>query len=332
MTIKTYATKRLLLIIPTVVSVSFIVFILVYRSNLNILDALINPPIDIEVRFYANEIYGLEYPWYFQYWCWLKQVISGNLGFSILQGRDVTKHILTGIFNTLSYQAAALVLSFSIGIPAGVFSAVKQHSIVGKGIMKASLIGVSLPIFLVGPVIILSAQILGWIPEASTSSRLYLGDDISYIVEFYLQNLKYMMLLIFTMTIVTTGYITQKVRSSIITALREDFVIALRSKGLKDKTVICHHALKNAVPSVVKALIPLIAAMLGAAPLIESVFKWPGLGRYFLQAVIHCEQFVILGVVLLLGMHIVIAHAVCDIFSAWVNPGDMVPFHEDFSL
>ncbi|MGD2247734.1 MAG: ABC transporter permease [Candidatus Methanofastidiosia archaeon] len=331
MTIKAYAAKRLLLIIPTVVVVSFIVFIVVHHSIGNFIYAFVNPS-DPETIMYVRSLYRVDQPCYIQYFYWLKQIVSGNFGLSPWTGKNFSNTLLSAIPYTLSYHVVVLALSMVIGVPFGVVCAVKKYSKSSSFIMKLSFVCRSCPVVLLGPVIILvCAQIVGWLPEGGAHSAIYSGDTIVHTVGYYMDFLKHLVLPVFTLTIIGAAYIAHCTKSSMSAALQKKYINTLQSHGLPENTII-HHVLRSAFPPVVKALGSMSVAMLGAAPLIESIFKWPGLGKYFLYSMLFHEQFVVLGTIFLLGMLIVIVHAVCDIFFVWLNPVDRGPFFKDFSL
>jgi peptide/nickel transport system permease protein len=331
MTIKTYIAKRLLLIIPAVVVVSFILFIVVHHSIGNFIYAHVFPS-DPEPIMYVRSLYKVDQPWYIQYFYWLKQIVSGNLGLSPWTGRNFSNTLLSAIPYTLSYHVAVLALSVVFGVPFGVMCAVNKYTKSSILIMKISFVCRSFPVFLLGPVIILVyAQILGWLPEGGAHSAVYSGDSIPHTAEYYMDFLKHIILPVFILTILGAAYIAHCTKLSMGAALQKKYIITLQLHGLPEKTVI-HHALRNAFPPVVKALGSMSVAMLGAAPLIESIFKWPGLGRYFLYSMLFYEQFVVLGTIFLLGILIIMVHAVFDIFSAWLNPADRIPSFKDFSL
>jgi peptide/nickel transport system permease protein len=319
-----YVIKRMLLIIPMLIGVSFIVFMLMYMLPGDAVDFMLalQPDTDPEYVAHIKSIYGLDQPWFVQYFYWLKQFVTGNLGRSFLSGRAVTEEIGGRVVNTLSYQLAALVISIAIAIPAGVISAVKQYSKIDNAVMTGALLGVSFPIFFLGLMMIfLFALILGWFPSGGAHSTEFLGGaDIPHNLSYYLDYLKHMALPTITLALATTAYTARLVRSSMLNVLREDYVMTARSKGLKERVVIYKHALRNAMLPVVTVLGLRVAFALGGAPITETVFSWPGLGKYFVAAIRIRDYFVVVGVTVVLAVLILMANLLIDLSYKWLDP------------
>lgn len=278
------------------------------------------PKTDSDILLQIRAIYGLDQPWYMQYYTFLKGFITGDLGTSIISGKPVIEEIVTRTPNTLSYQLSALILSVAIGIPAGVVSAVYQYSKTDTYMMTGALLGVSFPLFFVGLVFIfIFSLVLGWFPSGGAHSTPFLG-NVSHTIQYYLDYLHHMTLITLTVALATTGYTARLVRSSMLDILQEDYIIAARSKGLKERVVIYKHALKNAVLPVITVLGLRIAVAIGGAPIAESVFAWPGLGKYFVHAVRVRDYVVVVGVTVVLGAFILIANLLIDLAYKWLDP------------
>ena len=324
MGMRDYVIKRVLLIIPMLIGISFIVFMLMYMLPGDAVDMMLalQPDTDPEYVARIKSIYGLDQPWFIQYFYWLKQFAVGNLGRSFLSGRSVAEEIGGRVVNTLSYQMAALVLSIAIAIPAGVISAVKQYSKVDNVVMTGALLGVSFPIFFLGLMMIfLFALILGWFPSGGAHSTEFLGGaDIPHNLSYYMDYLKHMALPAITLALATTAYTARLVRSSMLNVLREDYVLTARSKGLKERVVIYKHALRNAMLPVVTVLGLRVAFALGGAPITETVFSWPGLGKYFVSAIRIRDYFVVVGVTVVLAVLILVANLLIDLSYKWLDP------------
>jgi peptide/nickel transport system permease protein len=324
MAMRDYVIKRLLLIFPMLIGISFIVFMLMYLLPGDAVDFMLalQPDTDPAYILHIKSIYGLDQPWYVQYFYWLKEFATGNLGFSFLSGRNVAEEIGSRVVNTLSYQLTALVLSVAIAIPAGIVSAVKQYSKIDNAVMTGALLGVSFPIFFLGLMMIfIFSLILGWFPSGTAHSTEYLGGaDIAHDLGYYLDYLKHMALPSFTLALATTAYTARLVRSSMLNVLREDYIMTARSKGLKERVVIYKHALRNAMLPVITVLGLRVAFMLGGAPITETVFSWPGLGKYFVYAITRRDYFVVVGITVVLGALILLANVLIDISYKWLDP------------
>lgn len=323
MGMREYVVKRILLIIPMLVGISFIVFMLMYLIPGDAVDFMLalQPDTDPEYVLHIKSIYGLDEPWYVQYFFWLKQFATGNLGQSFLSGRDVSEEIGARVANTLAYQLSALVISVAIAIPAGIVSAVKQYSKIDNLVMTGALLGVSFPIFFLGLMMIfLFSLILGWFPSGGAHSTAYLGKDIPHTASYYLDYLKHMTLPTLTLAVATIAYSARLVRSSMLNVLREDYIMTARSKGLRERVVIYKHALRNAMLPVITVLGLRIAFALGGAPITETVFSWPGLGKYFVYAIQRRDYFVVVGVTVVLGTLILVANLLIDLSYKWLDP------------
>lgn len=323
--LKNYIIKRMLFIPPLLLIVSFIVFILVYLCPGDAVDRAMGleqvvGDSDMEDYIRMKEIFGLDKPWYIQYFYWLKQVAQGNLGYSFSSGRPVLTEIIRRIPNTFVYQVLALVASTAIAIPAGVISALKRNTRTDTYIVMGSLFGASFPPFVTGlMLILLFTLVLGWFPFGGTHSYQFAG-DVPHDFFYYLDYVKHLVLPTLTLTLATVGYTTRLVRSSMLSVLQEDYIMTARSKGLKERTVIYKHALKNAILPIVTVIGLRAAFMMGGAPIVEIVFSWPGLGKFFVDAVWMRDYFSVIGASLVLGIFILVANLLVDLSYTWLDP------------
>jgi peptide/nickel transport system permease protein len=326
MKLKMYILQRLVMLIPLMLIVSLIVFTLVYLCPGDAVDRMMGleqvarEKPNLEEYLKLKEIFGLDEPWHIQYYCWLRQAVQGNLGYSFFTGRPVLDEIIDRIPNTLSYQIIALVLSVAISIPAGVISALKQNTITDTYVVMGSLFGASFPPFVTGLLLILLFTLaLGWFPWGGTHSMEYIG-NVPHDVWYYLDYVKHLILPTLVMTVATVGYTTRLVRSSMLNVLKEDYILTARSKGLKERVVIYKHALKNAILPIVTVIGLRVAMLLGGAPVVEVVFTWPGLGIYFVRAVWYREYFAVIAAALVLSVLILAANLLVDISYKFLDP------------
>jgi peptide/nickel transport system permease protein len=324
MSMRDYVIKRTILIVPMLIGISFIVFILMYMLPGDAVDFMLalNPDANPEYIVHIKAIYGLDKPWYVQYFYWLNEFVHGNLGTSFLSGRSVTQEIVARVPNTLSYQLSALLLSVAIAIPAGIISAVRQYSKTDNIVMTGALLGVSFPIFFLGLMMIfLFTLILGWFPSGGAHSTQFLGgEDIPHNLSYYLDYIKHMALPTITLSVATIGYTARLVRSSMLNVLREDYIMTARSKGLRERVVIYKHALRNAMLPVITVLGLRIAFTIGGAPITETVFSWPGLGKYFIYAISRRDYLIVVGVTVVMSALILIANVLIDLSYKWLDP------------
>ncbi|MCK4310278.1 MAG: ABC transporter permease, partial [Methanomicrobia archaeon] len=151
-------------------------------------------------------------------------------------------------------------------------------------------------------------------------STEFLGKDIPHNLSYYMDYLKHMALPTITLALATTAYTARLVRSSMLNVLREDYVLTARSKGLKERVVIYKHALRNAMLPVITVLGLRVAFALGGAPITETVFSWPGLGKYFVAAIRIRDYFVVVGVTVVLAVLILVANLLIDLSYKWLDP------------
>jgi ABC-type dipeptide/oligopeptide/nickel transport system permease component len=161
--------------------------------------------------------------------------------------------------------------------------------------------------------------VLGWFPSVGAHSTAFMG-TIPHNLDYYLDYLAHMVLPTATVTLATVGYTTRMVRSAMLNVLREDYIVTARSKGLKERTVLYKHALKNAMLPVVTVIGLRAAVMLGGAPLVEFIFGWPGLGMYFINAVRDVNYYAVSGATIFLGVLIVVVNVLVDISYKWLDP------------
>jgi peptide/nickel transport system permease protein len=313
---KSYAMRKLLLVIPLFLGTSFIIFTLVcfYMQQGSIFYPLSSTD-------YIKSIYGLDHPWYVQYLYWLKEVVTGNLGFSLLSGKVESAKIITVTFITLLYQLTGIILSLILGIPLGIMSAIKQHSRIKPCMMTGALLGGSVPLFFSGLLIrFLFSFILGWFPEGGIHSQEFLEYTIPHNAGYYADYLNHLVLPSLTVALAGMFYIAHLVKLSMLHVLRENYIKVAHSKGLGERTVICRHAIKNALLPAMKGLGLVIVIMLGAAPLIEGVFLLPGLGMSFVYSMWHLDYYIAMGTTLVLALLIIMANLIIDMVYGLLDP------------
>ncbi|MBU7036449.1 MAG: ABC transporter permease subunit [Theionarchaea archaeon] len=322
-----YVARRLVFLVPILLAVSFIVFILVYLCPGDAVDRVMGleqvfrERPTMEEYLLLKKAWGLDQPWYIQYYRWLQQAVRGNLGFSFTTGQPVLSEILVRLPNTLIYQILALVLSTVIAVPLGIISAIHRNTRTDTYIVMGSLFGASFPEFVIGlMLILLFSLVLGWFPFGGTHSWEFAGQNVPHDLTYYLDYLKHLMLPVLTLTLASIGYTTRLVRSSMLSVLREDYILTARSKGLKERIVIYKHALRNAILPILTVIGLRIAMMLGGSPIIEKMFSWPGMGKYFVDAAFMRDYFSVIGTSLALALMILIANLVTDISYRWLDP------------
>lgn len=298
-----FIVRRLVMLIPVLLGVSFIVFSIMSLT----------PGDPVEMRLgdnYSPESYqamkqemGLDQPYLIRYFRYIGNALRGDFGKSYTTGQPVIKEILARLPNTIVLSFFAMLFAIIIGIPLGVLSATKQYSFIDSASMLLALIGVSMPNFWLGLMLILIfAAKLGWFPSAGFSGY------------------QSIVLPAVTLSANSLAIITRMTRSSMLETIRQDYIRTARAKGLNESTVIVKHALRNALMPVVTTIGLQFGFSIGGAVLVETVFSWPGLGRLLVEAIRYKDTPIVTAIVLILAGIFTIINLLVDIIYAYLDP------------
>ena len=254
---------------------------------------------------------GLDQPYWKQFMDYILDVLQGNFGDSYMYNRPVLDLIAERIPNTLQITVTALIITLIIGVGIGMFSALHQYSILDYVFMVLALVGVSMPIFWLGLMLVnLFSVQLGWLPTQGRGDlAIGLWDFVSHMI--------LPCACLSTIPMATFARIT---RSSMLEVIHNDSIKALRARGISERSVIWKHALKNALPPIVTVLGLQIASCFTGAILTESIFSWPGMGTMIVNAITNRDYMLIQGVVLFFALVFVIVNLVVDIVYMLINP------------
>lgn len=273
---------------------------------------LYDPNTTAEEMAQMRRVLGLDQPLYVQYWRWLTSVLHGNLGMSLTQGAPVVQLIGERLPPTLLLAGAALLFAVLVGVPLGVWSALKRNTFVDHLFTTVSFFGLSMPVFWYGLVLILFFSVrLKWLPA---------GGMVTVGQESPLDLLAHLILPALVLGTVHMAEITRYTRSSVLDALQQDYIRTARAKGLGQLVVVGKHALRNAlipVITVVGLMLPRIAA--GAA-ITEQVFAWPGMGQLAVRAAFQRDYPTIMGVTLMVSVVVALANLLTDLVYTLVDP------------
>jgi peptide/nickel transport system permease protein len=278
-----------------------------------------------------REKYGLDRPLYVQYGVWLGNVFRGDLGRSIVSNEHVTKEILDRFPNTFELTLFAMILAILVGTLAGVISASKQYSALDYTFMGIALFGVSMPVFWLGIMLMMIFGVyLRWLPIAG---RMDIAISFHRITGFYIldsiisgnlkalvSTLRYLILPSIALATIPMATIARVTRSSMLEVLRQDFIRTERAKGLSERVVIYKHAVRNAMIPVVTVIGLNFGLLLAGAILTETVFSWPGIGRYVVSAVRMRDYPAVQGSVLFFAFIFVIVNLITDIIYVYIDP------------
>ncbi len=308
----TYIIRRLLLLPLLMLGISLIVFILIQLAPGDPITSqygLKLSEMDIATVERLREELGLNDPVMVQYGRYLGNLLQGNMGQSITSRTPVLDEIAARFPATLELAALGMLMTVVVAVPLGVFAAIKRGSLFDNVLMAGALFGVSIPSFWFGVMVILVFGLwLGWLP---ISGR---GDGPIY------QRLEYLVLPSLTLAIGLMGIVSRMVRSSVIEVLGLDYIRTARAKGLKSRTVLVRHAIRNALIPVITIMGLQFAGLLGGAIIIETIFAWPGIGRLAVNAIWRRDYPVIMGTVLIFSFTFILANLLVDILYTVLDP------------
>lgn len=279
---------------------------------------------------------GLDLPIIEQFWVFLKSAIKGNLGTSIVSNNSVWSEFIERFPATLELGMVGLIMATIIGIPLGIFAALKRNSFFDYFLMSTSLIGYSMPIFWWGLILILVFSVkLGLTP---VSGRIDLTFDIPLYSGLYLIDtlqtqvlktdglapfwsaLKHLLLPATALGTIPLAVIARMTRSSMLEVLSEDYIRTARAKGMSKARIIFIHALRNALVPIVTTLALLFGSIITGAILTETIFSWPGIGKWIVQSITARDYPVIQGGVLIISFIIIMTNILVDILYYFLNP------------
>ncbi len=307
-----YILRRLLLVIPLLLAVSLATFMLInlapgdpistrFGLNMNNLE----PERIDEIR----EELGLNDPLPVQYLRYLGDLLRGDLGRSITTNRPVSEEILSRLPATIKLTLAAMFFVVLIAVPLGIISAVKRGSLVDSTSMGAALVGVSMPSFWFGIMLMLLFSLkLGWLPTGGQGDGTVAGGA------------KALILPAVTLGAALMGLVARLSRSSMLEVLDQDYMRTARAKGLAPRLVLVRHGLRNALIPVITVLGVQFASLLGGAVIVETIFSWPGMGRLAINAISRRDYPVIMGTVLVFSVVFVLANLLVDILYTMIDP------------
>jgi peptide/nickel transport system permease protein len=292
------------MLIPVLIGVSFIVFTLMYITPGDPAAIMLGESASLEEVESLREEMGLNDPFIVQYGRFVKNaVFHGDVGRSYVTKRPVSEEILQRFPATLKLATAAVIVSMCIGIPLGIISATKQYSIFDNISMVLALIGVSMPNFWQGLLMImLFALKLGWLPASGFSS------------------FKYLILPALTIGTSSAAIMTRMTRSSMLEVIRQDYITTARAKGQKESKVINKHALGNALIPIITIAGLQFGHMLGGSVLTESIFAIPGVGRLMVESIKARDFPIVQGGVLYIAASFCVVNLLVDILYAFVDP------------
>jgi peptide/nickel transport system permease protein len=308
-----FALRRAAVTIPVLLGVTMITYALLNAAPGNAVTMLADPLASEENRRAMERVLGLDAPVWVRYLIWLREVLTGNLGYSYTSHQAVLPLMLQRLPATLELMAAALLIAYAIGVPLGVFVAVRQYSWVDYVTTILAFIGISTPTFFLGLVLIyIFALQLNWLPASgqyTLSGDRGLGDLLLHLV-------MPAAILALNYLAITVRY----VRGSVLEVLGQDYVRTARAKGLKERLVLYRHALRNALLPIITLAGLQVPNLFAGAVITEQVFAWPGMGFFAIQAIGARDYPIVMAVTLVSATLVVIGNFLADVFYAVADP------------
>ena len=306
-----YIFKRIINIIPTLFIVAVIIFVITRIIPGDPAATILGPQAGVaEIEQMRIEM-GLDQSYFEQFISFIKGLFQGDLGYSFAYQMDVNQLIFERFPNTIVLTVAALIVSLLIGIPAGIVSAYRKDTWLDYLITTFSLVGVSMPVFWLGVMLVLIFSVNFNVLPATGMGYLDQGVDVF---------IRHLLLPSFTLATIPMAYFARITRSSMLDVLNEDYIRTARAKGLKENLVIWKHALKNALNPILSVLGMQVAGLLGGSVVTESIFAWPGMGNLIVDAIDRRDFGVVQGVVIFIAFIYIVVNLVIDIQYKVVNP------------
>lgn len=300
--------KRILQSIPTLLIVVTFTFVLTRMIPGNPAATILGPQASAEDIAQMEVKLGLNQPLWKQYVHYIGDVLHGNFGTSYMYNQPVTTLIAQRIPSTLQITVVSLVVALILGIWVGIFSALHQYSPLDYVFMVLALIGVSMPIFWLGLMLVkIFAVNLGWLPAVGCGTG-------------FVDTVRHMILPCVCLTTIPLATFARITRSSMLEVIHSDYVKALHARGIPERGILWKHALKNALPPIVTILGLQIAGCFTGAILTESIFAWPGMGTMIVNAIQNRDYMLVQGVVLFFAIVFVVTNLLVDVVYMLINP------------
>ncbi|WP_028357055.1 ABC transporter permease [Brackiella oedipodis] len=330
--------KRVLLLIPTIIGITLLTFLLIHMIPGDPVQIMLGErSVDPQVRQAMMERLGLDQPLYIQYWEYLKSLLHGDFGKSFVTQRPVVDEFLSLFPATLELAIFALIFGVVFGILLGVLAAVKRGSFLDHGVMGLSLVGYSMPIFWWGLMLIMLFSVyLGWTPVSGRISLLYdiephtgfmlidswlaQQQDPEFNGGAFLDACKHLILPAIVLGTIPLAVIARMTRSSMLEVMGEDYVRTARAKGLAPWRVIFVHILRNAMIAVITVIGLQISSLMGGAVLTETIFSWPGVGKWLVDSIFRRDYPVVQNGLLLVALLVIIVNLCVDLLYGLINP------------
>jgi peptide/nickel transport system permease protein len=309
-----YIAKRLLHTLPVAFGVSLVCFMLVHIAPGDPLTSVLPPDASAQLQQEMRVIYGFDRPLPVQYGLWVLKTLQGDLGVSIATGRPVAGELWRALGNTLMLAVLATIIGFVLGCLFGFVAGYFRGSWPDKLASFVSIIGVSVPHYWLGMVLVIIFSVqLNWLPATGAGP----GGSADWVWDWV--HVKHLILPAVTMSVIPMGIVSRTVRALVADILSQEFIVGQRAKGLLD-TGVFRHVVKNAAPTALAVMGLQLGYLLGGSILIETVFSWPGTGFLLGQAIFQRDLPLLQGTILVLAMFFVALNLIVDVVQTMLDP------------
>ncbi|TVP84812.1 MAG: ABC transporter permease [Alkalicoccus sp.] len=326
-----YTIRRLLMLVPVLIGMSLITFSIIHLIPGNPAQTILGEQATPQAIAQLEEQLGLNEPYLIQYFDYVGGLLQGDLGQSLRTNADISREIWPFLAATIELTIFAMVFAVIVGVNAGIVSAWKQNSLFDYTAMLIALIGVSMPIFWLGLMQQwIFAQELGWLPAFGRSNP---RDPVETVTNFYLidtllsgrpdqfwNSFRHLVLPGLALGTIPMAIIARMTRSSMLEVLRSDYIRTVEAKGIHQMTVVYRHGFKNAVIPVLTVVGLQTGTLLGGAILTETIFSWPGIGRYVFDAIGNRDYPVIQSGILVIATMFVFINLIVDLLYSYIDP------------
>ncbi|MBO0961912.1 ABC transporter permease [Neobacillus sp. MM2021_6] len=327
----TYTVRRILALIPVLIGMTLVVFAIIHAIPGNPAQVILGQRATQEAVANLTAQLGLDRPWYIQYFDYIKSLLHGDLGVSLETRLPINEEIWPYLAATLELTIVAMIIAIVIGVNAGIISAWFSNSWFDYAAMILALIGVSMPIFWLGLMEQWAFSIeLGWLP---TTGREDVRDPITAITNLYMIDtllqgnftqfitvIKHLILPSIALATIPMAIIARMTRATMLEVMKSDYIRTARAKGLRMFWVVYKHSLKNAIIPVLTVIGLQTGLLLGGAILTETIFSWPGIGRYLYDAIGYRDYPVIQSGILIIAAIFVLINLIVDLLYVIVDP------------
>lgn len=306
-----YAINRILIVIPLLLALSVLLFLYVHAVPGDPIAGMLGPNGSPELIAQIRADRGLDRPLYVQYWEWISGLVHGDLGVSLLSGQKITPIVVDRIPATFQLTFVSLFFTVLIGLPAGFLAGKYRGSWIDKVLSPAALLGLSMPVFWIGTLLILVLAVqLRWLPT---------GGYVPF-AESPLESLRLTLMPALALGIHLSPFLARMVRATTIELQQEQFVVQARMKGLRSHTITYRYLLRNAIVPVLVVLGLQLGTLLGGQVIVEQLFNWPGVGRLLVEGAIQRDYLMVQSLILVVASIYVIVNLGVELLHAWLDP------------